>query len=479
MFSRSISRILLPALLPLFAIACGGSSADDTTVPPSTQPPGSTPADTHAAFHFFADRDGKPTEVGSIIYFERFTTRVEGLPPNADVTLVAHMYSPGTKGRGWTSSVVFTADAAGVVDTSKMAPKSGSYDGVDPDGPFWSMKEGPLDEGMWPNRKDAYFEAKLDDKVVGSASLKRTMMADKILVTPIDQGGLVAEYFQPDGVTDRIPVVAFGGSEGGIFGGESYAAHVASMGYPALAVAYFGTKGVPADLENVPLEYFEKAFTWLDARPETRHGKAIVIGGSRGGELALQLGATFPNVVGVIANTPSAYRWPGLGDPRKAAWTFGGTALPFVPNGSFFGNPETVTTPDGRDAYVTKPFFDASLKSAKPADLEAARIQVENTKGPILMIGGDDDKMWPACDFLKVALGKLQETGHAKTFGDEAVCVPGAGHDVGSVGLPTAPAAFADLGDTVYALGGTPKATAQAGRLAEDKIKAFLARVAK
>jgi pimeloyl-ACP methyl ester carboxylesterase len=357
---------------------------------------------------------------------------------------------------------------------------------VDPDAIFWSAKEGPLAEGLGPDRRDAFFDVSVDDEIIASTSLKRLAMAANVKVEKVTADGLVAELFMPEGATttNKIPIVAFGGSEGGIGGGEMFAMRMASWGHPALAIAYFGTTGVPSELSEIPLEYFGKAFAYLDTRPETRKGKAIVIGGSRGGELALLLGATFPNVVaGVIAETPSSFRWAGLGTnigDAKPAWTFEGKPLAFVPDSA--GSQlkiDTVKTPKGTTAYVLRPMFERAMTDAKPEALEAARIRVEEISGPILMLAGSDDQMWPACDFVERAMTQLTTSGHVAKHADEGVCFPGAGHDVGSVGLPTSNSMWADLGDAAYALGGTAESNAHAGRASEAKIRAFLDRVTK
>ena len=54
-----------------------------------------------------------------------------------------------------------------------------------------------------------------------------------------------------------------------------------------------------------------------------------VIGTSRGGELVLLLGATFPQVVAVVANVPSHVVWRRGG--TRSAWTYRGEPLPAVP----------------------------------------------------------------------------------------------------------------------------------------------------
>jgi len=53
-----------------------------------------------------------------------------------------------------------------------------------------------------------------------------------------------------------------------------------------------------------------------------------VLGGSRGGELALLLGAAFPAAFRVVANAPSNVVWPGLSDDSETpAWTLNGKPL--------------------------------------------------------------------------------------------------------------------------------------------------------
>jgi len=477
---------LLPLIaLGLFAAACEASpeaaGPAPAPAPTATGPTEIAPADIHATFRFFtADATGASgaarTAVDKIVYTDRFFTRLEGLPPGREVTITARGYSPTRKGRGYTSSAAFVADATGAVDTGTMAPVRGTYDGVDADGLVWSMKEGALAEGLGPDRAALFLTATVDETTVGEAALGRLSTAENVDVVTVTDDGIVGAFYLPNGSADRVPVLAFGGSEGGLWGGESYAMRLASWGHPTLAVAYFGASGVPRELAEIPLEYFQKAFAWLDRRPEMRKGKVVVIGGSRGGELALQLGATFPSVAGVIAETPSSHRWAAVSTAKKAAWTFEGQPLAFVPDGSS-SFPPLVEGPDGVSAYALRTTFEKSMQSAAAEALAAARVPVESTKGPILMLAGADDQMWPACDFTARALARLQETGHAAQYGDESVCFPETGHAVGSIGLPTTGSMWANIDGDVYALGGTARGNARAGRATDDKIRAFLARV--
>ncbi len=103
---------------------------------------------------------------------------------------------------------------------------------------------------------------------------------------------------------------------------------LASRGYAAFNLAYFAEPGLPRGLVNIPLEYFENAIRWMRAQPWLRDGFLAAWGPSRGGELALLLGATFPDINAVSAWVPSGVMfWPiGLaeqGDTRPpASWTW-------------------------------------------------------------------------------------------------------------------------------------------------------------
>ncbi len=469
----------------LFVLLTSGCSSAPTDAPPGASSPASPePAADAAAssprIRFVAEREGAPADVTRIVYTEPFTVKVEGLPPRTAATITCMMQIPRRKGRGSIAKGTFETDAQGALDVSRDPSQEGTYTGVDADGLVWSGAEGPVDDARFGAQSPLVCDVSVGDALVASGALERTFLADGVTVQPVTKEGLVAELFLPalpPGARDLVPVVAFGGSEGGISGGETYAAAAASMGHPALAVAYFGAPGVREELENVPLEYFARAFEWLDRRPETRKGAVVVMGGSRGGELALQLGATFSSVVGVVASTPSSYRWAGLTLDERPAWTFEGKPLPHVPSSTF--SARTVPGPGGVPAYVLRDVFESDFAKASPAAREAARIRVEDTHGPVLMIAGSDDQMWPACDYVARAMDLLRSSGHATTHGDEGVCHEGAGHAVGLVGLPTGGSMWASLSATEsFALGGTAAANARAGRISQQKMRAFLARVA-
>jgi len=95
-----------------------------------------------------------------------------------------------------------------------------------------------------------------------------------------------------------------------------------------LALAYFSAPGLPAELKNIPLEYFRRGLEWLRAQPQAHGRRVVVAGDSRGGEAALLIGATYPHLVGgVIALVPSDRVVPSPSDPLADAWTLNGRPI--------------------------------------------------------------------------------------------------------------------------------------------------------
>src|SRR5262245_48767564 len=233
--------------------------------------------------------------------------------------------------------------------------------------------------------------------------------------------GLVGSLFLPGNAPPYPVVITIGGSSPGIF--ASSALPFASHGIATLALAYFGMDPLPQELKRIPLEYFGRAITWLSNCEAVRQGRIGIAGASRGGELALLIAATYPEIKAVVGWTPSGLIYAGLSrsvEEPVAAWCYGGCDLPFA---RFDAQAVDWTQKPIR----LTPGFVASLSDS--VTVSAAEIPVERINGPVLLVSGTDDQVWPSSLLADIAVRRLRDRGHP--FAVEHACYEGAGHAIG------------------------------------------------
>ena len=148
----------------------------------------------------------------------------------------------------------------------------------------------------------------------------------------------------------------------------------------------------------IPLEYFEKAVRMFKSQPEVKGKKIVVFGNSKGGELALLLASMYKQIEGVIANVPSSVVFQGIGGP-SSSWSYKGKPIPFVPYAPY--DFRKIVNSQYVEAY------ELSLKQTQA--VEKAIIQVENINGPILILTGKEDTMWPSSQMGEMIIKRLEE----------------------------------------------------------------------
>ena len=465
---RSRSLPLLSALLLLAACdsetatSGGGTGADDQG--------GGGQAVGPASLHFFVDeRPHDPANEEHESDEGRFSDPVR---------IVARSLGPKRKVRLETSLgswAVFEADQDGTVDLGRDAPLEGSWDSVDVDGPIWS---GP-NATSTAHDYEVWLTDAATEESLASGTFHRLTVDVGVETTVISEGTRVGTLARPavPAARSRPAVLVFGGSEGGASSGTYFARYLAQLGYTSFGVGYFGAPGLPMDLERVPLEILEEDLAFLASQPDVDPTRIAVMGGSRGGELALMLGARFPDRVrAVIAQVPSGYVWGAASGGGGPAWTYGGEDIPFVPSAGAF--PESYFE-DGEQFFIFSPTFLASIEAASPDELALATTRAELIGGPVLLLAGEDDNLWPSCALADVAWQRLAASGHVATHGDEAHCFPSAGHFIAF------PPGTSTLSSTAYHnaqydiwidVGGTPRGNAAAKRAGDSATRAFLER---
>lgn len=234
----------------------------------------------------------------------------------------------------------------------------------------------------------------------------------------VRENGLVGVYFS-NGAQHGPALLVLGGSEGGINGARALGSAFAAQGYTVLALAYFGAPGLPDNMQEVPLEYFDTAIDWLARQPEVDPARMGIYGVSKGGEASLLIASRNPRLHAAAAGVPSNLVWQNINrqdfTPRSS-WTASGHPLPFAPYDLSHGFTSIYALYNVTVEANTAP--------------EAAQIAVENINGPVLLVSGRADTMWPSTHMSDQVIARLDA--HHFRFPHTHIAFDNAGHAAGS-----------------------------------------------
>jgi pimeloyl-ACP methyl ester carboxylesterase len=407
---------------------------------------------------------------------DRLSISISGLPPNRLITVKAR--SRAQDQLWWQSEAVFNTGKNGTIDLNTESSVSGTYRGVDGMGLFWSMKpDANVKSGNhaffamtdWFQPIITELEAADADQALGSVVIERRFAKPGVRCKVIAEDGIDGMFCDPEDGHRHPGVMVLGGSEGGV-GMTGTAVLLASHGFTTLSLAYFGVKGLPPTLQNIPVDYLGKALEWMRTRPETDSHFVAVFGVSRGAELAMQFASTYPDVSAVVARSPSHVRWEGATArqlPGGPAWTWQGKPLTFVPiRIPWWFAAQYVWDFIAGDPVRQTPLFLHDLESF--GDTASAEIPVENIHGPILLLSGKDDQIWPSYMMATRIMDRLRRNKHS--YADEHLSYDGTGHSIPCEYLPTA----GERQKMKLMIGGTPQGAASAQADSWPKILRFL-----
>jgi dienelactone hydrolase len=391
---------------------------------------------------------------------------LHGFAPAAAVTLRVRMRDD--LDRRWENAVELTVNAAGGNDFA-------------PGGLFAAMRLDPAAGDRSPFSKRGVgatvctLHAEIDGREVAWAQLTRRFVASDVTRLPVREAGIVGTLFlPPPAKRTGVAVVTIGGSEGGLR--EDRAAVLASHGVTALALAYFGFEDLPKALAEIPLETFERGVAYVTRQPGVDPARLFMLGSSRGAEGALLAASRIPAIRGVIALAPgNTVNGPFGAETRgaRSAWTWRGEPLAHLGQ---------VLTPDQQTrlaALRDKPggatWADVlAIRWENPAALEPILIPVEKIAGPMLLLAGEDDQLWPAAAMARALHGRLAE--REFPHGATLRVYPDSGHAFPWPNLPTTVVEWKHpVSGARLQHGGKPEGVARAAVEAWREILRFLA----
>ena len=360
---------------------------------------------------------------------------ITGLPPHAEATLRAA--ATDESGTQWIAHGTYRSDASGAIDVATDTPLYGTFSRPDPSALLWSMRpEGNNSTPVPLFKKESLtalpiaFTLEVNGETTAQTTVERTFCPTDVIRTPVEQDGMAGTLFHPAGDGPYPTIICLSGSGGGF--SETRAALIAAHGYAALALAYFQAGSLPKELSEIPLEFFERGLAWLKQHPCANLEQLAVYGYSKGGELALLLASRYPQIKAVAAFSASSFVWQGLRFGRPASsWTHQDTPLPFIPMKVPFKTMVQLMT--GKPVAFRESYARGILKTKI---LDAATIPVEQINGPVFLVAGTNDQVWPAADFADRVIERLKQHQHPHphTYFREQ----DAGHLTGMPYLPSA-----------------------------------------
>lgn len=396
---------------------------------------------------------------------QAFAIRAVGLRPGEQVTLRASL--PDSSGRPWRAEATFRADRRGVVDASRHPALGGAYTGIRAMGLIAAMRPAgdPLAAVYAPPshlRVPLELELVRGGRVVHRRTVVRGFLAPGTSTHELDGAqGLAGTLFLPPGRGTAPGVLVLGGSEGGNSARE-VAALLASRGFAALSLAYFAADGLPAELDRIPLERVSAGLRRLAAEPRVDSARLAMVGTSKGAEAALLAASFDPRVRAVVAYAPSSVAWSCIcSTPDHPSWTWRGDPVPFVPPGRDPAAPV-------RPGDPLRPVVHYRYRMRDPAVRAAAAIPVERIRGPIMLIAGDADQLWPSGEMAREIEARRRAAGSGE---DRLRIYPAAGHRIPKGHLP---AGSTRAAGGRLETGGDPMANAAAGADAWPAVLAFL-----
>ena len=213
-------------------------------------------------------------------------------------------------------------------------------------------------------------------------------------------------------------IVGFGGSEGGNAWDRDFwkptRDKFLEKGYAFLAIGYFGTKETPNNLDRISLDAIHDAIIEISKNPKIHSQKIAIIGGSKGGELVLNLASYFDDIDAVVAMSASHVSFSAITNmSNTSSWTLNDKQLPFIP-----------IPYSALPAMISGKLLDAyNIILENKEEEEKALIPVENINGHILLLSPTKDELWPSRDMSKKIIERLESKGFKNYF--EHVVVEG------------------------------------------------------
>lgn len=214
-------------------------------------------------------------------------------------------------------------------------------------------------------------------------------------------------------------IVGFGGGSGGNDWERNYLKgkrdSMLARGFAVLAIGYFDTENSPDWLDRISLNAIADTILSIARRtPSIDTSRIVLLGGSKGGELALNLASRYSCFKGVIALSSPNVTLPAITlATNTSSWMYNDQEVTYVP-----ASLRIIWPALKRDLFTVH-----SIMLQNKEAVALAEIEVEKINGPILIMSADKDEMIPATKMSQQLVARLVRKNFAHKF--EHVIVKG------------------------------------------------------
>lgn len=363
---------------------------------------------------------------------QSFSITINGLPD--EETFYLNISSQDHNGENWSYIESFQSNEGSLslseTETMSMIQKMEPVNET-----YLSPYSPPIDDV--DDRWDLTVSVEQDNEILALSNITRTYGDPAVTHHTVENKSIIGKVFLPPGEGPAPGVVVLHGSGGSM--SISRAQMLASNGFVALAIQYFGTvdgkyvEQIPLNLNEVPIEYVKKSGEWLLDHERVKGEQVGVYGVSKGGELALLSASHFDIFGPTVSISGSGIVWESISRfSSSSSWSYQGEPVPYVPYSS---------------ASSTYSMY--SLEDVSEETIKNATIPVENINGPVLTVSGGKDGVWNSVKFTSIAMDRLKE--HDFAYENENMIFEDAGH---AIIFPYRPTANRQYGDQLT-MGGT------------------------
>ena len=184
---------------------------------------------------------------------------------------------------------------------------------------------------------------------------------------------------------------------------EKMAKYFQNMGILSIALGYFNVEGTSKYILETPVEYVERAVSYL----KEKDYKVIVYGISKGAEYALAAASFIKDIDSVIVSSAPSKVCMGVGKNlmwmNQSSWSYKGKPLPYAYTKASLSS---VLHNSLKNRELT---FRDVYKRAFTFSNNDCDIKIENINGSILFLSSKIDSMWDSYDCCEEMMERLKE----------------------------------------------------------------------